>query len=136
MSFIIAKRRKESKHLINFGFSISLISRTAFVSFLFWFFIFLGLEHFKTGIISNYFDLQILLILAIISGIIALFSADVKVKKEYLSKSWVLVLFGLILGCWWLFVTSGDWRSILLVAFTAWLIILTILNFKEDGNKN
>jgi len=131
MSFIIAKRRKESKHLINLGLSVSLISRTAFISFLFWFFIFLGLEHFKTGIISNYFDLQILLILAIISGIIALFSADVKVKKEYPSKPWVLALFGLILGGWWLFVTGGDWHSILLVAFTAWLVILTILNFKE-----
>jgi len=131
MSFIIAKRRKENKHLINLGLSVSLISRTAFVSFLFWFFIFLGLEHFKTGIISNYFDLQIFLILAIISGIIALFSADVKVKKEYVTKSWILVIFALILGGWWLFVTASDWRSILLVAFTAWLIILTILNFNS-----
>jgi len=131
MSFIIAKRRKENKHLINLGLSVSLISRTAFVSFLFWFFIFLGLEHFKTGIISNYFDLQIFLILAIISGIIALFSADVKVKKEYVTKSWILVIFALILGGWWLFVTASDWRSILLLAFTAWLIILTILNFNS-----
>jgi len=69
---IDSKPKNKFKFLENFGEYIVKISRVIFTVSVIAFFIYFWLENFKTGLISNYFDLNLWLVLAIISGLVVL----------------------------------------------------------------
>jgi predicted neutral ceramidase superfamily lipid hydrolase len=119
------------------------ISQTAFISFGVWFLFFLGLEHFKPGIISNYFDLQILFVLALIFGALTvLFKENEFIVKQKLEKRSLLiaVIFIVVSVFWWLLLVGVDIinsnlsGSGWLVVLTVFLLILGILSLKNEKN--
>jgi lysylphosphatidylglycerol synthetase-like protein (DUF2156 family) len=79
---IETKQRKRNKFFKYLGWYAVEVSRTAFTVSVISYIVYLALENFKTGIISNYFDLNILLITAALTGlIIILFNEEKKTKR-------------------------------------------------------
>jgi len=79
----VSKERKINNFFMYFGEYLVSISQIAFRVSVITFVVFVLLEYFKTGLISNYFDINCLLILSIISGlIVVLFN-----NKKYDSRS-------------------------------------------------
>src|SRR3989339_173989 len=75
-------KRKRNRFFKYLGFCAVEVSRTAFVVSVISYVVYLALENFKTGLISNYFDLNILLLAAALSGlIIILFNEETKNRR-------------------------------------------------------
>jgi len=93
-------KSKKTKLIENFGQYIVRTSILTFKASIITFVVYFLLEQFKIGIISNYFDLNILIVLAIISGVFIVFFADETDYKECRSyKNYgFLMIFAILLG--------------------------------------
>jgi len=98
--FSLNQRQKKRELIVSyFGWYIVNLCRDIFIVSLISFLVFFLLEQLKTGIISNYFDLNILMIIAIISGIIVIFFEHPEAKKiTSRAKIVYLVLISLTTG--------------------------------------
>jgi hypothetical protein len=57
------------------------------------------MEYLKTGLISNYFDLNIWLVIALISGLLVIFfSENERKSKDFSYNNWIIYLIPLIAG--------------------------------------
>ena len=87
LNFIIRKIREKS-FLHQFGLYIIKVSQTIFSVSMITFIVYFLLEQLKVGLISNYFDLNILPVLAIISGLFVVLFGEKprRLKAEYHKK--------------------------------------------------
>ncbi len=81
------------------GEYIAKISPTIFIVASVTFIVYLALENFKVGLISNYFDLNLLLLVALVSSITTLFYSENNANFSKKSKPYLFGLFfAIILG--------------------------------------
>ena len=132
MFLIGSKRRKFIKYL---GWYVISLSRTVFnvsvITFIFYF----ALENFKTGLISNYFDLNLLLAVSLFSGLITILFTEEKgfgkVKKgHYL----YLAVFAIILALFAFQHLSFLGKTGLLVSLVVSLAIFITLSLFIQSN--
>ncbi|MBU1037213.1 hypothetical protein KKF32_04250 [Patescibacteria group bacterium] len=91
--FIKSREKRREQFLDDLGWYIVNISKVIFnVSFI-TFVIYFIIEHFKVGLISNYFDLNSLLILACLSGIIVIFFNEKEVYSTRKKQQSLLIIF-------------------------------------------
>ncbi|MCX6785513.1 MAG: hypothetical protein NTZ18_01510 [Candidatus Komeilibacteria bacterium] len=85
--FPFAPRRNFFHYLAEYLVKISLtlfkVSTIAFIAYF-------ALESFKTGLISNYFDLNLLLILSILSGLVVILFYRPEAQKKELKNHYLL----------------------------------------------
>ena len=88
------------KHFLKyFGEYIAKISPTIFIVSSVTFIVYFALENFKVGLISNYFDLNLLLAVTLISGLITIFYNENKANISHKNKPYLFSLFfAIILG--------------------------------------
>ncbi len=133
-----SKSRRRTIFFHYFGEYLLKISQTLFITSLLTFFSYLVLEDFKTGLISNYFDLNILLILALASGALTvLFSrerlANTSGAKRYLWAEIFAILIGAIA---WRYFKVLDGFSLSVSLSVAVAVFIIIVLFYDYRGKN
>ena len=105
------------------------LSQTVFNVSVVTFIAYFALENFKTGLISNYFDLNLLLSIAVVCGLVSLlfeengFSGKVR-KRHYL----FLISFAIILALFAFQNLQFLGKTGLIASLTALIAVLTILS--------
>lgn len=110
------------------------LCRTIFKVSLITFIAYFMMEQFKIGVISNYFDMNLLLIFAIISGMVILFlakeednSPEEKKNNQYRSLS-LAIICGIFI-----YQQLGQLRGAGLISLACFLAILIILNLNYNS---
>ncbi len=134
MFLIGSKKKKKGDFLKYFGWYTVKISRVVFNVSLITFIFYFALENFKTGLISNYFDMNLLLVSAIFSGIIILIFQEKKAKKNHKTFYYLIsIIFAILLALFTFQYTSQLGIIGLLatgIAAFASFIILSLFNRK------
>jgi len=132
---MILFKSKKRKRLENFGLYIIKTSKVIFIVSVITFIVYFSLEQFKTGVVSNYFDLNILLVLAIITGILVLlFAEDAgSVKRRNRPNYVFLAIFAILLGVFIFQQTSSLGPYSLFIALVCILALYSI--FSVNLNK-
>lgn len=127
-------KRKKNQLVAIITASTADLCRTIFKVFLITFIAYFMIEQFKIGVISNYFDLNLLLIFAIISGMVVLFFTkevgglpEVKRNIQYRSLSLAIVC-GIFI-----YQQLSQLRGAVLISLMCFLAILIILNINYNN---
>jgi len=95
----IIKNISQLKHIKYFGEFIIKVSRVLFNVAVITFIGYFILEYLKTGIISNYFDMNLLLVISVISGFILIaFDETAEISNFNGGKLFVLIIISLMAG--------------------------------------
>ena len=130
------------KNIVNFVLDVNKdVFQISLVTYL----VFLLIEEFKKGFVTNNFNLNILLYLVIVSGIIAIFTEkkednerkpEASKQARQITKGDYFLIFGVgILGGVLIFLKTKDigWISYIISIISSVLIVLlSILLFKDD----
>ena len=121
-------KRKINEELMNF---ISLLSRLLFKISVITFIVYFSLEQFKVGLISNYFDLNILLIIAFLSSLLMIFftQKNEEPDKKFILSYFIKAIFAIIIGVFifqQLFSLGSSALLLSVLAVMAVYLILTV----------
>jgi len=117
------------------------VSKDIFIISFFTFIIYFILENFKRGFVINYINMNILLTICLLSGIIVIFLYEGEEKEEKKKGNWkIYLLMGInsFLGVfivWWYLRNQGwfGWLGLVLIGITLFLIQWQISDKINNG---